>query len=220
MFYHVWIGISGLESWLEENNTKEDVLTNYICPFLNRDVTLTKKAIRNLSSLGLLNVFRTERPVDSTWPIIKKDFSQEFQYERAVRSALEDAGANVTGELVKEALVLTTSGKYADFRKKLLAEEKGRVSFFICPMDDAEVDHNYEFVIKPSVEKHQVDIARADEISHTATITDVIISRINRSAFVIADLTHERPNCYYEVGYAHAFAKPVIILAKEGTTRH
>jgi len=52
------------------------------------------------------------------------------------------------------------------------------------------------------------------------TITDVILSSINRSRFLVADLTDAKPNCYYEVGYAHALRKPVIILAKEGTTRH
>lgn len=41
-----------------------------------------------------------------------------------------------------------------------------------------------------------------------------------RSRFVVADLTDERQNCYYEVGYAHALGKPVIILAKDGTPRH
>jgi nucleoside 2-deoxyribosyltransferase len=37
---------------------------------------------------------------------------------------------------------------------------------------------------------------------------------------VIADLTDQRPNCYYEVGYAHALGKPVLITAKRGTERH
>lgn len=36
----------------------------------------------------------------------------------------------------------------------------------------------------------------------------------------MADLTDAKPNCYYEIGYAHALGKPVIIIAKEGTARH
>ncbi len=93
-------------------------------------------------------------------------------------------------------------------------------AFFICPFGNEDVDHNYEFVIKPIVEKHQFSIRRADEISHTTKITDVIVSAINEARFVIADLTEAKPNCYYEVGYAHAIGKPVIIIAKTDTERH
>ena len=36
----------------------------------------------------------------------------------------------------------------------------------------------------------------------------------------MADLTHERPNVYYEIGYAHAFKKPTILTARKGTEPH
>jgi nucleoside 2-deoxyribosyltransferase len=36
----------------------------------------------------------------------------------------------------------------------------------------------------------------------------------------VADLTGERPNSYYETGFAHALGKPVILLAQTGTSRH
>jgi len=48
-------------------------------------------------------------------------------------------------------------------------------------------------------------------------IVPVITSAIRRSAFVIADVTDPRPNVYYELGYAHALAKDVVLTAKEGT---
>ncbi len=45
-----------------------------------------------------------------------------------------------------------------------------------------------------------------------------IVSAIRRSAFVIVDLTDPRPNVYYELGYANALGKDVVVTAKEGTT--
>ena len=48
-------------------------------------------------------------------------------------------------------------------------------------------------------------------------IVPAIVSAIRRSAFVIADLTDPRPNVYYELGYANALAKDIVLTAKEGT---
>ena len=44
-----------------------------------------------------------------------------------------------------------------------------------------------------------------------------IVSAIRRSAFIIADVSEPRPNVYYELGYAQALGKDVIITAQEGT---
>ncbi len=133
---------------------------------------------------------------------------------------LEEQANHVSEQFYSEAITLIESGKYKEQRSKIVETIKGSYSFFICPLDNEEVLHNYEFVIKPTVRQFHFDIQKADEISHTGTITDAILSAINRSRFLVADLTDEKPNCYYEVGYAHALGKPVIILAKESTHRH
>ena len=45
-------------------------------------------------------------------------------------------------------------------------------------------------------------------------ITDEILARLESARLVIADMTYEKPNCYYEVGYAHAKGKKVIFCAR------
>lgn len=226
MFYHMNIGITGVTSWLEKNKTRDEVLLEFICPYINQEVTVWDGQIFNMASCGHLTVFESDRPIDSDWPVSKASYVKEgkteveWNYHSDIAKKLRDVAKDVTEELYREAIGLIETGKYREQRKLLVQEMRGSESFFICPFDNKEIDHNYEFVIKPCVEKHRFSIHRANEISDTRTITETIISAINRARFVIAELTEAKPNCYYEVGYAHAIGKPVIIIAKTGTTRH
>ena len=226
MFYHVFLGVTGISTWLQENKTREETIRQYICPYVNREVTIFSERIFNMASFGSLAVMETDRPVDSDWPVKKSDYLDRegnvewFAYQTAITEELQKTEKDVTKDLYGEAVTLIESGEYQALRQNIINAKKGRHVFFICPFDNSEIDHNFEFVIRPSVREQQFEIERASDISHTRTITDVIVGAINRSRFVVADLTLERPNCYYEVGYAHSIGKQVIILAKEGTTRH
>jgi hypothetical protein len=43
---------------------------------------------------------------------------------------------------------------------------------------------------------------------------------IAESAIVYADLSGERPNCYYETGFAHALGKNLILAINSSYSRH
>lgn len=89
-----------------------------------------------------------------------------------------------------------------------------------------QIDPNQSFTIDVRdtivrvCEQYGVEAARADDLQHAETITDVVLEHIRRSEFVIADLTGERPNVYYEIGYAHAHGKRPMMFRRADTPIH
>jgi len=45
-----------------------------------------------------------------------------------------------------------------------------------------------------------------------------LLQKLAQCAFCIVDITEERANVYYELGYADAAKRPIIVTAKKGTS--
>jgi GAF domain-containing protein len=59
-----------------------------------------------------------------------------------------------------------------------------------------------------------------DEDDDNRLIVARMLEGIQSAAFFVADLTGERPNVYFELGFAMALDKPIIIIARKGETIH
>ena len=71
----------------------------------------------------------------------------------------------------------------------------------------------YEKAIKPTITDLGYRCERVDEQHFNGSIREQIFRNVRRAKFVVADMTEARPNCYYELGVAHALRKEVIHLA-------
>lgn len=61
------------------------------------------------------------------------------------------------------------------------------------------------------------NVDRTDFSETTERIIPRIHAGIRRAAFVVADVSTGSPNVFYELGYAQAMGRPVVVTAKRGT---
>jgi nucleoside 2-deoxyribosyltransferase len=74
--------------------------------------------------------------------------------------------------------------------------------------------------VKRAAKRLDIECFRVDEIEHSEKITDLILEFIDRSKYLICDISSERPNVYYELGYAHGRGRRVILIARQGSNIH
>jgi TIR domain len=65
-----------------------------------------------------------------------------------------------------------------------------------------------------------LEAKRVKDVVGDYRITDKIMEMILSSRLVVVDLSHERPNVYFELGYARACGKTVITIARRETQIH
>lgn len=83
--------------------------------------------------------------------------------------------------------------------------------FVLMPFDSSFNDI-YEFGIKGACADTGLYCERVDEQVFLGSMLERIFSQISRADLLVADMTGKNPNVFYEVGYAHALGKNVVLL--------
>lgn len=78
---------------------------------------------------------------------------------------------------------------------------------------EKDFDELYQEVITPTCERFGYNCIRADKCYTTSAIIKDIVKEISNASLIIADITMDNPNVFYELGFAHALGKPTILLA-------
>lgn len=76
-----------------------------------------------------------------------------------------------------------------------------------------EYDVLYRDVIKPVCEQYGYKVVRGDDFTSSGQIMEDVIQSIREATLIIADVTPDNANVFYEVGYAHAIGKTTILLS-------
>lgn len=107
--------------------------------------------------------------------------------------------------------------------RKLLPPSRDRV-FVVTPIQGdkygtqseqnvyREYDARFD-VIEDAVREFDCVAIRIDKEAPLGGLVERIKDEIRRAKFVVADLTDERPSCYFEAGYAEALGKPVVYVS-------
>ena len=75
-------------------------------------------------------------------------------------------------------------------------------------------DDYYSTIFVPAIEEAGLDPCRADDLYRPSTIVADIWNYTNEAKLILADLSGKNPNVFYELGLAHALAKPAILVVE------
>jgi len=91
--------------------------------------------------------------------------------------------------------------------------------FLIQPFDGGPFDKRYEDTIAPAVSEAGLEPYRVDRDVAVVIPIEQIEVGIRASQACIADITTDNPNVWFELGYAIASGRPVVLLAQDDPTR-
>jgi hypothetical protein len=115
--------------------------------------------------------------------------------------ALEDAlsrGADAPAEMLRE----------------LRESMRRRNELFVIMAFRPETEEFWKQVVEPVANSLSLKPVRIDKEETEIAISEEILSSVRRSLLVLCDLSFERPNCYFEAGYAKGCFRRVLFTAR------
>lgn len=87
--------------------------------------------------------------------------------------------------------------------------------FVIQPFDSGKFDKRFHDIYKPAIEAAGLEAYRVDQDPGVQVPIDSIEKGIRQAAVCLADITADNPNVWYELGFAYAAGKPVVMVCSE-----
>ena len=90
--------------------------------------------------------------------------------------------------------------------------------FVIQPFDSGKYDKRYADVYRPAIVDAGLEPYRVDKDPSVIVPINAIEQGIRGSLVCLADITTDNPNVWYELGFAFASGKPVVLLCGDERT--
>lgn len=199
MFFHTVAILSADRRKSIVNKSEDDMLTEFVIPYIQNGVIRANwgKKVQTYQ-VNELRVFKTPEPWDKKSGISLDDFLKGkrnvFQtFEKRAQKALKPPAHRVF-------IVMPIQGN------RFGSQDEQRIY--------REFDERFERIETVLSDYDSVAI-RIDKEVPLDDLVKRIKEEIRRSKFVIADLTDERPSCYFEAGYAEALGRDLIYIASQ-----
>ena len=92
--------------------------------------------------------------------------------------------------------------------------------FVMQPFDGGTFDKRYKDVIKPAIEASGLEPYRVDEDPRVSIPIDDIERGIRESRVCLAEITTDNPNVWFELGFAIASRRDVVLLCSDERSSH
>ena len=126
-----------------------------------------------------------------------------------LRNSRPDLFEDIATDLVQTAVASST--------QSALIETTSRLCFVMMPFGGKRSDELYRLSIATAARDNGLTALRADECDdrwiHHGANSECLFQQ---SRICVADLTGSNPNVMFEVGYAQAIAKPLVMIVAEG----
>ncbi len=93
--------------------------------------------------------------------------------------------------------------------------ERNDYCFVIQPISEKKYDKRFDDIYAPAISNAGLEPYRVDRDPSVRNIIDEIEKRIQESVLCLADISIDNPNVWYELGYAFAIGKDVVMVCDE-----
>lgn len=138
-----------------------------------------------------------------------------------------DIGAYTEGQFAGSLNTLLRRGTIrkvsrGKYKMRNSAAAARRTCFVVSPIGEAgsetrdKADKLFKHIIKPVCDDCGLEAIRVDQLNDANSITQTIIEKLETADLVIADVSGNNPNVFYETGFRTCTNKPIIHLKAKG----